>query len=423
MPRVVNHPIREDINLMDGAFYAGDPHEAWTWMRENAPVYYDAQSDVWALCSYADVLAAAKDPKRFSNAEGIRPHQGNIQDSMIDKDDPEHKARRMLVNRGFTPNRIKEKEPEVRKLCDQIIDRVAADGKCDFVWDVAAWLPLLLIGDMLGFDRSKAPELLEWSDDLLRSLSSTASPEQLEKSMLAAIGFREFQLEIIAQRRAAEPAKDLASILVHSDVEGEKLGDETIVMESLLILIGGDETTRHVISGGMLALLRNPDQMARIRTSRNPDGEVPIEVAVEELLRWVTPIKNMNRTATCDIEIGGQTIAKGDQVLLMYPSANRDETQFEDPFSLDVGREDNHHIAFGFGTHFCLGQALARMELVTMFEAVLTRLPDLRLAPDAELPIRDANFVSGLESMKVEFTPIEKVHPEPLDLGPLTNAS
>lgn len=401
MTRRVDHPTNPAIDLLDGAFYAGDPHAGWTWMRENAPVYFDEPNEVWGLCTYEDVLAASKDPATFSNGAGsIRPHARVVSDNMIDKDDPEHKARRMLVNRGFTPNRIREKESDIRQLCNEIIDKVADRGECDFVWDIAAPLPLLLIGDMLGFERSMSNSLLEWSDDMLRGLTSNPTDEQLEAQMMAAIGFREYQLGVIEDRRSREPQADLVSILCHAEVDGQRLDDEALVMESLLILIGGDETSRHVISGGMLALLENPGQLARLQS-----GEADLDLAVEEMLRWVTPIKNMNRTATRDVEIGGQTIGKGDQVLLFYPSANRDSAQFEDPFEFRIDRTPNHHLAFGFGSHFCLGNALARLELKIMFETVFERLPDLRLADGAELPMRPANFVSGLEAMPVVFTP------------------
>ncbi len=404
MGRIYTHEQRSDIDLLNGSFYANDPHSSWTWMRENAPAYFDESNQVWALTGYDEVLAAAKDPARFSNANGIRPHSSGPADNMIDKDDPEHKARRMLVNRGFTPGRVRDKRDHIATICHEIIDRVCEKGSCDFVWDIAAPLPLLLIGDMLGFDRQMADQLLEWSDDMLRSLTNQPTEEQLTKTMLAAIGFREYQMGVIADRRGREQTDDLVSILCHAEIDGQKLDDEALVMEALLILIGGDETTRHVISGGMHALLENPDQHELLTS-----GEVTLETGVEEMLRWVTPIKNMNRTARTDIEVAGQTIAEGDQVLLMYPSANRDSAHFDDPFRFDVARTPNHHIAFGFGTHFCLGSALARLELQVMFETLFERLPDIALVPDAELPIRPANFVVGFEAMPVTFTPTEKV--------------
>jgi cytochrome P450 family 142 subfamily A polypeptide 1 len=192
--------------------------------------------------------------------------------------------------------------------------------------------------------------------------------------------------------------------LCGAEIEGERLDDESIVSECLLLLIGGDETTRHVISGGMLALLENPEQWAQLQADPNPDRLV---VAVEELLRWVSPIKNMSRILTADVELRGQRLAAGDHVLLFYPSANRDEDVFKTPQELDIRREPNPHIAFGFGPHFCLGAALARLELKVMFRALLTRLPDLALASN-DLPYRPSNFVSGLEAMPVTFTPTAK---------------
>ncbi len=403
MARRVDHPTNPDIDLLAGSFYAGDPHAGWSWMRENAPVYYDERNDVWGIASHELVLAASKDPTRFSNASGIRPHSENPVDSMIDKDDPEHKARRMLINRGFTPGRIRDKSDHIRTICNDIVDQVCERGECDFVWDIAAPLPLLLIGDMLGFERDMADTLLDWSDTMLRSLSTEADDAARERTMMAALGFREYQLGVIADRQAKPPQDDLVSILCHAEIDGERLAEESLVMEALLILIGGDETTRHVISGGMHQLMTHPDQRDQLMR-----GDAALDVAIEEMLRWVTPIKNMNRTATCDIEIGGQVIGEGDQVLLFYPSANRDAAVFDDPFAFDITRDPNPHLAFGFGTHFCLGNALARLELTIMFETLFERMPDLALAPDADLPVRAANFVVGFEGMPVVFTPTER---------------
>jgi cytochrome P450 family 142 subfamily A polypeptide 1 len=211
---------------------------------------------------------------------------------------------------------------------------------------------------------------------------------------------------MIAKRRAEGPSDDLVSILCYSDVDGERLDDDSIVNETLLILIGGDETTRHVISRGMLALLEHPDQQAIL-----VDDPRKIEVGVEELLRYVSPILNMARTVTGDVEIAGQQLHDGDQVILLYPSANRDEEVFADPQGLNVERQPNPHIAFGFGPHFCLGASLARLELKAMFTRLLDRLPDIRLADDSPLPYRNSNFITGPEAMPVVFTPQPRLTP------------
>src|SRR5262249_16890510 len=282
----------------------------------------------------------------------------------------------------------------------QIIDNVCERGECDFVWDIAAPLPLLLIADMLGFPEESYDDLLRWSDDLIRATTQEPTPEIVAASGEAAMKFREFQLGVIADRRSRPPADDLVSILCHAEIDGEKLDDESLVQETLLILIGGDETTRHVISCGMLALLENPDQRA-ILSGADPDT---MTTGVEELLRWVTPIKNMSRTVTREVEIEGQVLHTDDQLILLYPSANRDDAVFENPYRLDVRREPNPHLAFGFGTHFCLGASLARLELNVMFDELLRRLPDIELATDDTLPFRASNFIVGPEAMPVRFT-------------------
>jgi cytochrome P450 family 142 subfamily A polypeptide 1 len=205
---------------------------------------------------------------------------------------------------------------------------------------------------------------------------------------------------VIAQRRA-EPKEDLISVLCSSEVDGHRLDDESIVQETLLLLIGGDETTRHVISGGMHALLQHRAQWDAL-----VDDADLLDVAVEELLRWVSPVKNMARTVTVDVEVRGQRLRAGDQLMLFYPSANRDEDMFAAPDVLDIRRAPNPHLAFGFGPHFCLGASLARLELRVMFRELIDRLPDVQLATDDALPSRPSNFVSGLESMPVRFTPV-----------------
>ena len=397
---MANHPVHPEIDLLAGEFYADDPHRHWTWMRENAPVYHDAKNDVWALTRYADVLAASKDTTTFSNARnGNRPH-GLPLPMMIHMDDPAHLQRRKLVNRGFTPRRVRDNEAEVRQICDAIIDRVCERGECDFVWDIAAPLPLILIGNMLGFEQSSYDDLLRWSDDMLKGTTST-DPSAALRAREAGAAFRQYQLAVIEERRANGLRDDLVSVLMQAEVDGHGLDDESLVMETLLILIGGDETTRHVITGGMQALLTNPAQKHKLATA----FDTHIDTAIEEMLRWVSPIKNMNRAVTRDVEFAGQQFHEGDQVLLMYESANRDESVFADPFVFDVTREPNHHLAFGFGAHFCLGNALARVELKVMFERLLERLPDLELANDGPLPLRPSNFIVGYEAMPVRFTP------------------
>ena len=245
--------------------------------------------------------------------------------------------------------------------------------------------------------------LLKWSDELVTGLSSHIDPAGLEfrAVMNAFAAYTEFTMGIIAKRRA-EPTDDLFSVLVNSEVEGQRMSDDEIVMETLLILIGGDETTRHTLSGGTEQLLQYRDQWDALVTDRSL-----LPGAIEEMLRWTSPVKNMCRTLTADTEFHGTQLSEGEKIMLLFESANFDESVFDDPEQFDIRREPNSHVAFGFGTHFCLGNQLARLELRLMTGRILDRLPDLRLsASDDVLPLRPANFVSGLESMPVTFTPV-----------------
>ena len=396
-----HHPTRPDIGLIDGFFYATDPHEQYTWMRANAPVYWDAGGAVWGITRYDDVMTCSKDSATFCNRHGMRPDSPAIP-SMINMDDPEHKRRRNLVNKGFTPRRVAEHEPRIREICRDLIAKVAPLGRCDFVRDVAAPLPMIVIGDMLGVEPEDRDMLLRWSDDLISGTSASAPPEVMDRAMNSFAEYAEYNRRVVADRRA-HPRDDLMSILVHAEIDGERLGDEDLLQESLLILVGGDETTRHVITGGMEQLIRHPDQRRKLL-----DEPRRIPVGVEEMLRWVTPIKNMARTATRDVELRGETIRAGEKILLLYASANRDEGVFEDPFRFDVERQPNPHIAFGgYGAHFCLGASLARLELRVMFEELLPRIPDMELANPESHRLRPSNFIVGLESMPVTYTPRE----------------
>jgi cholest-4-en-3-one 26-monooxygenase len=385
--------VEPDIDLVDGAFWGRDPQDELAWLRANAPVWRDPSHGVWGVATYDLVKQVSSQPKLFSNAGGIRPDTDPVP-MMIDMDDPAHWQRRKLVNKGFTPARVRAQEASIRGTARALIDSVADRDQFDLIWDLAAWLPLIVIGDALGVEPPDREQLLHWSDDLLKALGTT-DQEALTQAMMASIGYREYAMRVIEARRKA-PTDDLMSILVHADVDGDQLDDEEIVIESLLILIGGDETTRHVISGGVYQLLTDRSRWESLLSDRSLLGS-----AIEEMLRWVSPIKNMARTATEDVELAGQKITAGEKLLLLYPSANRDEAVFTDPFDFDIRRTPNEHVAFGFGSHFCLGNSLARLELRVILEEILDRLPDLELAEPAEPLNRPANFVSGYESLAV----------------------
>ena len=381
-----------DVDLLSGDLYGDVARRAYAWMRRDAPVYYDAGNQLWALATYDGVLAAGRDSDTFSNAGGSRPNTGPLP-WMIDMDGSAHHKRRKLVSRGFTPGRVRDSTPWVEGLCDELIDRVCEQGECDLVRDLAAPLPMIVIGDMLGVPPEDRDQLLKWSDDLLGSLGGSA-----EDIGAAANAFSEYDAYArgTIEKRRQQPTEDLVSVLIHADVDGDRLTDDEIVFESLLILVGGDETTRHVISGGMEQLLRDP--AARDTVARDREA---LSTGVEEMLRWVSPIKNMARTTTRDVELDGTLIPEGGKVVLLYESANFDESRFAEPERFDVTRSPNDHLAFGFGAHFCLGAALARLEIRAMVGRILDRLPDIELATDAPLP----RHLGALQQMPVRFTP------------------
>jgi cytochrome P450 family 142 subfamily A polypeptide 1 len=364
-------------------------------MRHEGPLHRDTGNQLWGITTHEAVMAAARDPATFSNEGGSRPDTGPLP-WMIDMDGSAHHKRRKLVSGGFTPARVRASTDKLTELCDDLIDRVCEQGSCDVVRDLAAPLPMIVIGDMLGVVPEDRDHLLRWSDDLLGSLGG--SPERMAAAADAFLSYNDYARRTIAARRL-EPTDDLVSVLVHADVDGDRLADDEIVFESLLILVGGDETTRHVISGGLEQLLRHPANWRCLSNDRSllPD-------AVEEMLRWVSPIKNMARTIATDVEFFGAPLSAGDKAVLLYESANFDEAHFADPERFDIRRSPNDHVAFGFGPHFCLGASLARLEVSVMIDRLLARLADVELESDGELP----RFLGGIQTMPVRFTPVRR---------------
>jgi cholest-4-en-3-one 26-monooxygenase len=387
--------IEPVIDLSSSDFYA-DARESYRWMRANSPVHFDENSGLWGISTYSGVVRVERDAETFSNAGGSRPDTGPLP-WMIDMDAPTHRRRRKLVSHGFTPGGVRAKQAYIRRLCDELIDRVCERGECDLVADLAAPLPMIVIGDMLGVAPEDRDKLLHWSDEMLASLSG--DPDQLEASAVAFGEYQAYALEMIAARRE-QPSDDLMSVLVHAEVDGNRLDDDEIVFESLLLLVGGDETTRHVISGGVEQLIGNPAEKEKL--ADDPDL---LKSAVEEMLRWVTPIKNMNRTATRDVSLDGEHLRAGDKVLVLYEAANFDEAHFEEPDRFAIDRSPNDHLAFGTGPHFCLGASLARLEVSAMVERLLRRLPDLARATSGPLP----RFITAITALPVRFTPTRPV--------------
>jgi cytochrome P450 family 142 subfamily A polypeptide 1 len=385
------HPTRDDIRLLSADLYA-DPDDRFAWMRANAPVYWDDATGIWGLASHEAVRIASKEWQTFCSGKGSRPDSSVP--SMINMDFPEHSFRRGIVKDGFTVRRVDAHEPYLRAKVGELLDAVADLGECDLVADIATPLPMYMIGNLMGLPEADHDQLLHWSD-----LFAAGDEELLPQVEQAVMEWNDYILAH-ARRVRGRGNDDLISLMCDAERDGQRLSDVDLMFESMLVLVGGDETTRHVISAGADALLRHPEQLAVLRADRSL-----IPTAVEEMLRWATPVKNMNRTATRDVELFGQQIYEGDRMLLLYPSANRDEAVFTDPYRFDVRRDPNPHVAFGaYGRHHCLGAPLARLELRVLFEELLARFAEIELVePNHPAPLRRGNFVVGIEKLPVRF--------------------
>jgi len=386
------HPTRPEIQLLSPDFYA-DFDELTEWMRQEAPLYWDDSTGIWGAASHELVSMMSREWHTFCSGKGSRPESSVP--SMINFDAPEHTKRRRLVGNGFTPRRVADHEPYLREKVTQLIDSVIDKGSCDIVADIATPLPMYMIGELMGLPEEDNDTLLHWSDIFATGGETIA----LADVQMAVIGWNDYIMKKVNERRGKD-GQDLVSLIVNADWEGESLSDVDIMFETMLVLVGGDETTRHVISAGTAALLQNPDQLALLKNDMSL-----LPSAIEEMLRWASPIRNMNRTASKDVVIDGMQIRENDRVLLLYPSANRDAKVFANPHSFDITRTPNDHVAFGaYGRHHCLGAPLARLELKILFEEMLNRFDNLQLATDQPLISRRGNFVLGLNEVPVTFT-------------------
>ena len=386
------HPTRPEIQLLSPDFYANFD-ELTEWMRQEAPLYWDDSTGIWGASSHELVSMMSREWHTFCSSKGSRPESSVP--SMINFDAPEHTKRRRLVGNGFTPRRVADHEPYLREKVTQLIDSVIDKGSCDIVADIATPLPMYMIGELMGLPEEDNDTLLHWSDIFATGGETIA----LADVQMAVIGWNDYIMKKVNERRGKD-GQDLVSLIVNAEWEGESLSDVDIMFETMLVLVGGDETTRHVISAGTAALLQNPDQFALLKNDMSL-----LPSAIEEMLRWASPIRNMNRTATKDVVVNGMQIRENDRVLLLYPSANRDAKVFDNPHSFDITRTPNDHVAFGaYGRHHCLGAPLARLELKILFEEMLNRFDNLELATDQPLISRRGNFVLGLNEVPVTFT-------------------
>lgn len=386
------------VDLLAPELYGGDPYPTYAWMRANEPIYWDEINELWGISRYDDIVDIEKRKDVFINSDqekgGYRPNLP-ADNAIIGLDDPLHHQRRNLVSRRFTPRAANAWEDDIRAKVTRILDAVRDNGgSAEVINDVAAPLPAMMIGKLLGFDEADWPKLKHWSET---TIALGGGPRYFnEIGMTSAIEFAGAAAELYESKKTC-PADDIFSLYTTAEIDGCPFDPNDAIADALLLLDGGAETTRTVIAWTILNLITHPAEEAKLRNGAD------LSVAVEEMIRYVTPIHNMCRVAKVDAEVNGVTIPKGNQVVLMYSSANRDEKYFDRPEEFLVDRTPNNHIAFGFGTHFCLGASLARLEIRVFFEELLRRTSGWKLTPGTT-PVEMANaFVRGIESAHVDF--------------------
>jgi len=405
-------------SLLEPATFArGVPHDLFKRLRDESPVHWNPgrpsreravglvepeQRGFWVLTRHADVVNVSKNSELFSSERGtainadMRPEDLLMfQQQMIHMDPPRHTRLRASINDFFKPRTIQKLDRRIRELTREILNAVAARGECDFVTDVSAELPLLVLAELLGVPREDRRLLFDWTNRMM----GLDDPDYGNPYDAQAALMELFQYAArMANERKEDPRDDLMSVLVHVRSDGRELDYMEINMMFFLMVIAGNETTRNALSGGLRALCEFPDQRRRLLGDPSL-----IKTAVEEIVRWHSPVMQFRRTATRDTEIAGQAIAENDKVVIYYGSANRDERAFERADEFDVGRSPNPHVGFGIGNHFCLGANLARAEMRIMLEEILERIPDFELAGPVEQ--LHSNFIHGIKRMPIRFTP------------------
>jgi cholest-4-en-3-one 26-monooxygenase len=398
--------LGEDLSHPD-TFARGVPHDTFRRLRADAPVFWHPDSvhggGFWAVTRHADVWRISLDQRTFSSERGsaLLPPFSEAElipqrEIMLNMDPPRHTKHRRLVNMGFSPKILNTAELHIRELARAIVDGVARRGRCDFVTEVAAELPLQVIVEMLGVPLADRHRFFEWSNTMvgIDDPEYATCPEVGRAAMMQLFAYAN---ELAVERKRC-PREDLTSLLLQVEVDGERLSESQYDSFVMLFAVAGNETTRNLIAGGMLALIEHPAERARLLAD-----PALLATAVEEMLRFVSPVMAFKRTAQRDLELHGQRIREGDRVVIWYASANRDETVFPDAERFDAGRQPNDHLGFGIGPHFCLGAHLARLEIRIMFEELLRRLPDIEL--DGPIARLRSGFLNGIKHMPVRFTP------------------
>jgi cytochrome P450 len=378
-----------------------DPYPVYRVLREQAPIYRNDEIGFWALSRYADVLAAFKEPLTFSNAQGVSLERSSMGDpsavaSFLAMDPPRHDQLRALVSRGFTPRRVADLEPRIRQLTTHYIDQFIHAGRCDFIEEFAGKLPMDVVSELLGVPEADRDTLRHWADMVLHREEGEPAvpPAAIESSMHMIAYFR----DLVGARRR-QPGTDLASALLDAEIDGARLEDRDVMAFLFLMIIAGNETTTKLLGNALYWLWRNPSERDKVR--KDP---TLVPNWVEETLRYDSSTQMLARTLTRDVELHGHRLAPGDRLLLLLGSANRDERVFDDAENFDILRDTSQHIAFGKGTHFCLGASLARLEARVALAEIQARLPDFAIDATKLVRVHSPN-VRGFASMPMEFEP------------------
>jgi cytochrome P450 len=408
--------LTDGFDLIDSGSYvaSGPPHDAWTALRRHSPVHRCEPRDYppfWAITRHAHICEMSKRPDQFLSEPGIvHPRSDQVVDrsegvgamrTIIEMDPPEHRSFRKVASPWFTPRAMDRIDAAVKQSARELVDGLAGrtgEGECDFARDVATAHPLRILSTILGVPRDEEPRILRLTNQLFANEDADLQrPGETREQALRELGLELYQLFAgIIEDRRRNPRDDLATVLANGRVKGEPMGPLETFGYYLITFTAGHDTTKNALVGGMRALIENPDQLAKLR--RDPGL---VNSAVEEVVRWATPVNYMRRRAACDTEVGGQKIRKDDWLILFYASANRDEDVFDDPFRFRVDRDPNPHLGFGYGEHFCLGSHLARRSQRALFAELARRLEHVELAGEPEWI--QSSFVVGLKRLPIRY--------------------
>jgi cholest-4-en-3-one 26-monooxygenase len=403
----------ETIDVISPEYYEknGYPHAEWAYLRKHKPVFHvehPRTDPFWAITKAADIMEISKQPRLWLNGprlgvfvlapgEQALPPEALPLKHLLNMDPPEHGEYRRILSSYFTPRSVRALEPEVSRITTEVLNDAMDRNECDFVTDISSKVPVAVIAEMLGVPRQDWPTLFRWTNEIIGG----GDPE-FQRGETPTETFAQARMEVfqyftnMVEERRKHPTNDVTSILANAKINGAPLPPLELLSYLLVLVVAGNETTRNATTGGLLAMIENPDQFRRLKA----DPGI-IKSAVEEIARWTSPVIQFARTAAQDTEVRGQKIRKGESVCLFYPSANRDEDVFNEPFKFDIGRNPNPHLAFGIGEHFCLGSNLARLELEVIFRELAKRLEYAELAgPVSRLR---SSFVGGIKHMPIRY--------------------